>query len=206
MNIVCGEKGIQIKKLFGSREILYSDISSVVFSDREYTFTTKSGEVFAAKFRFFDNPALLYEAVQKYNIHFSNADELSAQNEVYPVEQVNEKSAQVKAVIEEYAGRSVREKMGAEYGVDAKVGYEGEWINMYLKLLKNGQVVTDISEKAKYTSDDVDPYAFDNIALAYLVEWDGFGRYALTNEMDNPQLCEAYLKEPLEYLFENYKK
>ena len=61
-------------------------------------------------------------------------------------------------------------------------------------------------EEAKYDSADIEPYAFENFVLAFLVEWDGYGKYGVTKEMDDREKCEEYLKIPLEYLFEHYKK
>ncbi|MBQ8198499.1 MAG: hypothetical protein IJZ76_03630 [Lachnospiraceae bacterium] len=50
----------------------------------------------------------------------------------------------------------------------------------------------------------MEPYAFDSFVMAYLVEWDGCGKYGLTQEMENREKCEEYLEGPLKCLFENY--
>lgn len=206
MNIKYDDKGIHIKKMFQSREIPYSNIRSVVLSDMKYTFTTNDGEVINSKSRFFSNDAALYDAIRKYNIYFKNEDELKGTNNLYSINEVNEKIAQTQTVTEEYAGKLICTKLGPEYGIDVRIIDEGEWINMYLRLVKNGELVMDIPAEAKYTSADSEPYSFDNYALAFIVEWDGYGRYGVTAEVETREACEKYLEESLNYFFENYKR
>lgn len=205
MGITYDETGLHIKKLFTSREIPYSDIKSVVLADSEYTFTTNDGEVIKFKSRLFDNHEILWDASRKYNIHFKDEDSLKDADDVYIIEEVNEKIAQTQAVVEEYAGNLIRDKFGPEYGIDTKVIDEGEWINMYLMLLKNGELVKDIPRKAKYEDADIEPDSFDNFVLAFLLEWDDCGRYGVTREVENRESCEKYLTLSLNHFFEHYK-
>lgn len=58
-------------------------------------------------------------------------------------------------------------------------------LKVYSGLLKNGEPVKDIPEASKYDSSDIEPYSFDNYVLAFLVEWDGIGRYGVTEEVKN---------------------
>ncbi len=204
MNIRYDEKGIHIKKLFKSRVIPYSDIRSVVLSNGEYTFTTKEGELINSKYRLFGNRAALYAAFKEYNIHFKNEDDLKETENVYSMDEVNEKIAQTQTVIEEYAGNLIRGKFGPAYGIDVRTIDEGELINMYFRLLKNGELVKDIPEEAKYESDDTEPYSFDNFVLAFLLEWDGYGKYGVTREVENREACELYLAQSLNFFFEHY--
>lgn len=206
MKITYDDKGIHIKKLFKSREIPYSDIRSVVLSNGEYTFTTKAGEVIVGKYRIFDNRAPLYDAFKNYNIHFRDEDELKETDKVYSIEEVREKIAQTQTVIREYANKLLHDKFGSEYDIDMKMIDEGELVNVYFSLLKNGALVEDIPEAAKYDSDGVDPYSFDNYVLAFLVEWDGNGRYSVTEEVEKPEFWGQYLKQPLKQLFEYMKR
>ena len=204
MNITYEDKGIRIKKLFKSREIPYSEIRSVSLSNGEYTFTTKGGEVIVGKYRVFGNQKPIYEAIKKYNIHFRSEDELKETDKVYSIEEVHEKTAQTQTVIREYANKLLHDKLGPEYDIDTKLIDEGELVNVYFSLLKNGVLVEDIPEAAKYDSDGVDPYSFDNYVLAFLVEWDGNGRYGVTEEVEKPEFWEQYLKQSLKQLFGYY--
>ncbi len=205
MKITYDDKGIHIKKLFKSREIPYSDIRSVVLSNEEYTFTTKAGEMVVGKCRLFSNTAPLYEAIKKYNIYFKDEGELNVMEMVYSIEEIHEKIAQTQTVIKEYADKIIHDKLGPEYDMDTEVIDEGEWINVYFRLLKNGELVKDLSEDAKYDSEGVDPYSFDNYLLAFLVEWDGNGKYGVTEEVKKSELWEKYLESSLKQLFEHYK-
>ena len=205
MKITYGKNGIRMKKLFGSREISYSDIRSAVLDKGEYTFTTKKGEVITAKYQLFEDRTVLYEAIKKYNIYFKDAEEPDAYENVYFAEELNEKILQAQAMIKEYAGSCVRSKLGPEYDVDTVVMDEGELINVYFRLLKSGELVKDIPDEAKYDFSELEPYAFDSFVMAYLVEWDGCGKYGLTQEMENRKMCVKYLEGPLKCLLENYE-
>lgn len=205
MKITYEKNGIRMKKLFGSREIPYSDIHSAVLAKGEYTFTTKSGEVITVKYQLFEDRTALYEAIKEYNIYFKDAEEPDVYENVYSGEELSEKILQAQAMIKEYAGNSVRNKLGPQYDVDTVVIDEGELTNVYFRLLKSGELVKDIPDEAKYDFSDLEPYAFDSFVMAYLVEWDGYGKYGLTREMENRKLCEEYLDEPLKCLLENYE-
>lgn len=205
MKITYDDKGIHIKKLFKSQEIPYSDIRSVVFANGEYTFTTKAGEAVVGKRHLFSNTAPLYEAIKKYNLYFKDEEELKEEEKLYSIEEIHEKLAQTQIVIKEYADKRIHDKLGPEYDMDTAVIDEGEWINVYFRLLKNGELVTDLSEEAKYDSTGSDPYSFDNYVLAFLVEWDGTGKYGVTEEVKYSELWENYLKSSLKQLFEHYK-
>lgn len=204
MNAMCNDTGIYIKKLFKSREIPYSDIRSVVLSNMEYIFTTREGEIINSKCSFFSNAVVLFDAFKKYNIHFKNEDELKRINRVYFMDEVEEQFAQTRRITEEYADNLIRDRLGPEYGIDVRIIEEGEWISMYLRLLKNGELVMDIPEEAKYGFGDIEQYSFDNFVLAFLVEWDGYGKYGVTKEVETRESCEAYLEQSLNYFLENF--
>ena len=206
MNITYDEKGVLIKKLFKSREIPYTDIRSVVMANEECMLTTKDGETIVSKNGFFPGHTLLYKAIKKYNIYFKNEDELKEVDNVYSLEEMNEKIAQTQTFIKEYADKLIHDKLGLEYGMDTKVIDEGEWVSVSLLLLKNGEVIKDISENAKYESADIEPYSIDNYILAYLLEWDGSGKYGVTEEVEKNELWETCLDSTLKCLFEHYKR
>ena len=201
MNITYDEKGVHIKKLFKSKKIPYTDIRSVVMANEECTLTTKDGETIVSK----NGHTLLYKAIKKYNIYFKNEDELKEVDNVYSLEEMNEKIAQAQTFIKEYADKLIHDKLGLEYSMDTKIIDEGEWVSVYFPLLKNGEVVKDISENAKYESADIEPYSIDNYTLAYLLEWDGSGKYGVTEEVEKNELWETCLDSTLKCLFEHYK-
>ena len=206
MSISYDDKGIHIKKLFKSREIPYSDFRSVILSEQGYAFTTKDGETINAKQSLFSDHTALFGAIKKYNILFKNEEELEETEDVYSIDEVNKMIEETKNITEEYAGNLIRDKFGPEYDIDLRIIDEDEYINMYLWLVKNGELVKDIPEELKYESADIEPYSFDNFVLAFLVEWDGCGRYGVTEEMKKRESCEKYLEQMLNYFFENYKR
>lgn len=206
MKITYDDKGLHIKKVFRSREISYSDVKSVIVSNEEYTFTTKTGEVLKNTRQFGSNYAPLYEAIKKYNIYFKSENDLNTLEKVYSGEEVNEKIVQTQSFIKKYADKFIREKLGPEYGFDSVNIDDVEWIEMYFRLLKNGEVVQDIPEAAKYEPDDKGLYAFDVFTLAFLVEWDGYGRYGVVEEVESREECEAYIVQPLKHLLQYYTK
>lgn len=175
-------------------------------SNGEYQFTTNEGEVINSKDRIFSNHTALYDAFRKYNIYFKDEDGLKETKYVYSINEVNEKIAQTQTVIEEYAGNLIRDKFGPEYDIDVRTIDEGKWINMYFRLLRNGELVKDIPEDAKFDSADIEPYSFDNCVLAFLLEWNDYGKYGVTKEVEQRELCEKYLAQSLNYLFGHYKK
>jgi len=124
---------------------------------------------------------------------------------VYSIDEVNKMIEETKNITEEYAGNLIRDKFGPEYDIDLRIIDEAEYINMYLRLVKNGDLVKDIPEESKYESADTDPYSFDNFVLAFLVEWDGCGRYGVTEEMKTRGSCEKYLEQMLKSFSEIYK-
>lgn len=205
MSISYDDKGIHIKKLFKSREIPYSDIRSMILSEQGYIFTTKVGEVINAKQSLFNDHTALFGAIKKYNILFKNEEELEEIEDVYSIDEINKMIKETKSITEEYAGNFIRDKFGTEYDIDLRIIDEDEYINMYLRLVKNGDLVKDIPEESKYESADTDPYSFDNFVLAFLVEWDGCGRYGVTEEMKTRESCEKYLEQMLKSFSENYK-
>lgn len=203
MSILFDENGITIKKFFSKRVIQYNELRSIVLSDSEYTFTTKAGEIITLKQRLLMGDNSFYEGIKKYNIIFKDEDQLKQGGNVYPSNEINEKIAQMQTVIEEYAGKQIREKYGNEYGIDCNTMEEGELLTVNLRLTKSGELVRMPEVVNKYL-EDIDVYTFDNLVVAFLVEWDGNGRYGVTNELVMQEACEKYVDSALELLFENY--
>lgn len=206
MKIIYDKNGVYIKKLFNSFMISYKEIRSVVLSNEEYIITTNNGEIFKEKIHIFSNYSALYEAIKKYNIYFRDEEELEANKNVYSIAEVDEKMAQMLPDLKEYACNSIHEKMGAEYDIDLLVIDENQYVDMHIRLLKNGELVKDYPEMLKCETTDSEPYSYDSMVVAFLLEWDGNGRYGVTNEMNNKELCEEYLEESLNHLVKYYKK
>lgn len=205
MSILFDENGITIKKLFSKRVVQYSELRSVILSDSKYIFTTKENEVITLKQNLLIPQNSFYDGIKKYNIIFTDKDQLSQGGNVYTSNEINEKIAQMKAWIEEYAGGKIKAKYGAEYDLDCNTIEEGELLTVNLRLTKNGELVKMPEEINKFL-EDIDVYAFDNIVVAFLVEWDGNGIYGVTNELVMRDACEKYVDSSLDLLFENYKK
>lgn len=202
MKILYDENGLLVKSLFKTRRIPYSELRSVVLSD-SYTFTTTSGEVLTAQKHFLTDHAVLYNAIKKYNIIFKDEEQLNENQNVYSISEVNDKIAQMQINVEEYAGNKIKDKYGEEYDVDCKLIDEGEYISMFLRLTRNGELV-GMPEDINILYMDIEPYAFDDIVVAFLVEWDGNGRYGVTCEVENREVCEKYLDYALNILFDSY--
>lgn len=202
MKILYDENGLLVKSLFKTRRITYSELRSVVLSNSEFTFITKTDEVLNSKKHFYTDYAVLYNAIKKYNINFKDEEEFNGLKNVYSISEVYDKTAQMQIIVEEYAGNKIRNKYGAEYGIDCKITDEGEYINMLLRLNRNGELVKMPKE---INLADIEPYAFDDIVVAFLVEWDENGRYGITSEVENREACEEYLDDALNSLFDGYR-
>lgn len=118
MKISFEEKGITIKQLFKTRVIQYSELKSVILSDSIYTFTTNEGEVITLKQNLLFPQNSFYEGIKKNNIIFVDEDQLRQGGNVYSINEINEKIAQMKTLIQGYAGNKIKSKYGEEYDID----------------------------------------------------------------------------------------
>lgn len=207
MGIIYDDNGINIKKLFKKQVIPYSEIKSIVIMDTEnvateYAVTKKDGEVITYKEGMFTKRDPLYRAIKKYNIYFKDEEEYKKAENLYSEEDINKMIVQVQAFVNEYSRSYIRERLGEEFDIDTVVRDEGQYISIYLRVTANGQLVIVTKDDSPCLAPDEDMYAFDDIVMGYLIEWDGCGRYGITEEMKNRVACEEYLRDTFKYVFE----
>ena len=131
------------------------------------------------------------EMLRKYGIHYLSKTEDSGEESI---ERVREKAAQTKKLALTYADQAVKERLGAEYGFDAKIVERVIGTTLEFRLLKEGVV----QESANFDeSIDGEPLT-DEMHIAYLYEWDPVsdsGKYVLAEEAINASACEKYIEE-----------
>ena len=109
------------------------------------------------------------------------------------IETVREKAALTKEAVLAYANRSLKEKLGAEYELDAKIVERIVGTTLELRLLKNGFIQ---EEANRDESIDGEPL-LDEMDLAFLCEWDPVydqGKYGFTEEVNDRALLEKYVE------------
>ena len=188
-------EGIKINKLFGSKELSYADMKSIRLNSRGYVFTTKDEEEITLKSGLGIEVGPLYEALAKYNISYIDENEAEPGRQLYDIDEVNSKAAEVKEYASSLINPKVKEKFGEEYDIDLQIEPVDNFIDMYFCLRKNGEGVQFFE-------------AFDDMVIAFLVEWEagcGRGKYGLTVEADDREACAKAVEGAFEYLCEHYK-
>lgn len=195
MGWISDVNGITIKKFLHKKTILYRDLKSVVIDSTGIIFTTREGEKITQKSDIFDEVTALYEAIKKYNISFRNEKELDGCNETYTIDEVNEKAVIIKEYVYGLIKEPIKSKYGDKYDISLKIEEVDEYITMYFCLTKSGKPVEFFE-------------AFDDMVIAFLVEWDtslGYGKYGVTIEVDDEEACECAVQNTLDYLYDHYK-
>ena len=188
-------EGIKINKLFGSRELSYGDIKSIRRNDPFITFTTKDEETIKLKTGLGIEMGPLYEAIARLNISYIDENEAQDGRQLYDIDEVNSKAAEVVEYASSLINPKVKERFGEEYDVDLPLETVDNFIDMYFCLRKNGEGVQFFE-------------GFDDMVIAYLVEWDaayGRGRYGVTVEVDDREACAKAVQGAFDYLLEHYK-
>ena len=205
MSITYNENSIIIKKLLKSKEIAYSDIRSVVLFGNESIITTKLGEIIKYKDSLICDRKNLYRAIKKLNIYFRNEDELSEVDNLYSIDEISKKISENQAYVKEYAGNLIRQELGAEYDINLYSIDVNDYIEMCFDFTKNGEVIKDNPGETQYSVSTDPSESFDGYVVAFLLEWDGNGKYGITEALKYRESCEKYINQSINCFVENYR-
>ena len=186
--------GITIRKLFSKKCIPYTDIDNIRKKDKDIVFTLKDDTEITLPDSFFSGDAM-YPAIKKLNIGFVNENEETSLEELYTLEEVEEKIELLSSQVYDLMSASIKMRLGPDHDVKVQVEDEGEYIDMYFTLLRNGEPVQFFE-------------SFDDMVIAYLVRWDqesNRGLYGLTVEANCQSACVKTVQEMLADLYERYK-
>ena len=194
MGWMAGADGVTIKKLFSKKFIPYSDIKSIRKTGSNVIFTLKDDNEVCLVSSIMSEDGL-YPAIKKLNIAFVDENEETSVDKTYTIEEVNEKIELLKSQVYDLLAAPIKSKYGQDHDVEVKVADEGDYIDMYFALLKDGKPVQFFE-------------SFDDMVIAYLVRWDqemNCGYYGLTVEANCQSDCVKTVQEILADLYERYK-
>ena len=195
MDVITDANGITIKKFLSKTFIPYSELRSVVINETGISFTAADGTVTTVKNRIMYDLSALYKEIYNNRFYYKDEVESSGCPDQYSMEEIK---AKIPGIIEYAHARliePVKNSYGAEYDIVITDSIVDEYIQLDLCLTKAGKAVQFFE-------------AFDDIALAYLLEWDlaqGCGRYGVTVEFTDRDALNSALDETLQYLTDHYK-
>ena len=180
------------KLFFGKKTIIpYEKIERIESPPGEYVFFyMKNGKVIKV-----NDPGITVfytgfgEMLKKYKIPYKC---ISEGEEYVSVETVREKATRTKELALTCANRSLKEKLGPEYELDAKIVERVIGTTLEFHLLKNGIVQ---EEADRDESMDHEPVVAE-MDIAILCEWDPVreqGKYVFTEEADDKSACEEFV-------------
>ena len=195
MALYSDDNGITIKKLFKTQKISYGELKSILIDSRGITFSTRDGGSVMAEAGLRSDLEGMYKAIPKYNIAFRNEEETPEDGQTYTIDEIYKKVEEVKGFAYGIAAPAIRSRYGDEYDIVLNVEEIEDFVDVYFCLTKSGMPVQFFE-------------AFDDIVIAYLVEWDAglsCGRYGVTVEVNDKDLCRDAVMRILEYVYDNYK-
>lgn len=195
--------GFKIKKLIGSRTVPFDEIKSIRLQDGGFVLTDHDGEEISMVE---DNLLSLLEAVVRHNISY--LDETDHEEKYYTREELQPLIEEATNGAAEAADDYVKEHLGQEYSVDTKLLEVPAEINLFFILLCNGNAVTKLPPRVRESDPENTPGCFDCLSMAWLHEWDhagSFGRYGITNELKDLEICRKSQLESMEYIVEILK-
>lgn len=192
MGIKYEDNELLISHLFSKKRIFYKDLKSIRITVEGIVFETYDGEIVTEKDRLLDDKEKLYKAVKQHNISFRDEVELDGMTETFTREELDPMIAKVCGYAQEFTSKGAKANLGDAYDIRIEVSEIDEFIQMDFYLQKDGK-------------DDPNRGSFDDITLAFFVEWDTISRralYGITEEMtDESKLLEA-LQYSMQYLYE----
>ena len=129
------------------------------------------------------------EMLKKYRIPYKCLLEDSGEE---TIETVREKAVSTKEAVLEYANPSLKEKLGSDYELEAKIVERIVGTTIEFRLLKNGMVMEEANGDE---SIDGEPLV-DEMDLAFLSEWDPVhsqGKYAFVDETNDMSALKEYI-------------
>ncbi|MCR5804269.1 MAG: PH domain-containing protein [Clostridia bacterium] len=194
MGIIYEDNELIIKGLFSKKKIAYKDIKSIEIKKDGIVFTTREGDEITSKDGFFDDKENLFGAIRKFNISYRNQNELEGVSETYTREELDDKFQKAKDLAYAISSQDVKKKLGEKYDIELDIKEVEEYVTMYLSLTEDGEVLKSMG-------------AFDDITLAYLVEWDqslNCAKYGITVEMTDEEKMREAVQYSLQYLYEEF--
>ena len=183
MKLIADETGIRISRLFSTKTIRYSEISSIVTNYKTTTIRLKSGESveYTKYLVFWEDCPILYDMIEQYNIAFRNEHEYKLAGSTCSIDTVRETWHSYESRLSRLACDTIVEKLGPGYSVELRFEETIGNAIVYLILLKDG-FVEDLPDSDKSAVSPQVPESFDNFFVADLCIWDpatGSGLYAI---------------------------
>ena len=191
MGIKYEDNELLISHFFSKKTISYKDLKSIRITTEGIVFETRDGEKVTEKDRLLDDKAKLYEAIKKHNISFRDEVELEGMTETFTREDLEPMIAKARDYAYELTSQDVKAELGDAYDIRIEVSEIDEYIQLDLYLQKDGK-------------DDPSRGSFDDIALAFFVEWDTISHrafYGITAEMTDDVMLMDALQYSMQYLY-----
>lgn len=192
MGVKYEDNELLISHLFSKKRIFYKDLRSIRITADGIVFETCDGDKITEKDRLLDDKEKLYKAIKQHNISFRDEVELEGMTETFTREELDPIIAKACDYAQEFTSKDVKANLGDSYDIRINISEIDEFIQMDFYLQKDGK-------------DDPARGAFDDITLAFFVEWDTVSRcalYGITEELtDEAKLLEA-LQYSMQYLYE----
>ena len=191
MGIKYEDNELLISHFFSKKTISYKDLKSIRITTEGIVFETRDGEKVTEKDRLLDDKAKLYEAIKKHNISFRDEVELEGMTETFTREDLEPMIAKARDYAYELTSQDVKAELGDAYDIRIEVSEIDEYIQLDLYLQKDGK-------------DDPSRGSFDDITLAFFVEWDTISRraiYGITAEMTDDVMLMDALQYSMQYLY-----
>jgi len=192
MGIKYEDNELLISHLFSKKRIFYKDLKSIRITIEGIVFETCDSEIVTEQDKLLDDKEKLYEAVKQHNISFRDEVELDGMTETFTREELDPMIAKAFSYAQEFTSKDVKANLGDEYDIRIKLSEIDEYIQMDFYLQIDGK-------------DDQTRGSFDDITLAFFVEWDTISRralYGITEELtDESKLLDA-LQYSMQYLYE----
>ncbi|MBO4636547.1 MAG: PH domain-containing protein [Clostridiales bacterium] len=208
MDIKVNEEGIEIRKLFGTKRIAFADIRSIEADGKRFTVTSKDDKKIVFDDMLFIGKDQIIRNAVKNNIAYKEILEPEEEGPLYTIEQVREITGKAEEFITRSGNKILSEQLGPEYEICVHSVDIKDCIIMYWSLKKSGRIV-DIPEASR--ADDEygeDPYAFEDMLIAFLVNWDPMtmsGTYVGDITPDDEKDLADYVKAVMDDFIPEYK-
>lgn len=196
MGILYEEKELIIKGLFSKKRLGYQELKSVEINKEGIVFTTREGNEITAKDRFFDDKEKLFKAIRIFNIEYRNQNELNGLEETFTREELDDMFRKAVECTRAVASPDIKQKLGEKYDIKIDIEEVDDYISMYLSLTEDGEPLKNMGD-------------FDEVFLAYLVEWVpslNCARYGIMVELSSEEKMIKAVKDSLQDLYDIMEK
>ena len=202
MNLSAEENGILVKGFLKKRLIPYDDIKSIVAEAVQRIVVRTYGKeefVDTSLVNFLGKTPAIYDKIREYNIAYRDETELGEDGvELYSKDEATVIYEKQLDMVKEPCRELVRERLGPKFDLEFRVMSIFAETSVYIQLLRNGKVVSDIPSPMSNYEEDGIADAFDVTQLTYLAEWDPkqkAGRYTMMPEAKDPEKGRKYFLE-----------